>query len=81
MSCKKSFFRRLDTIMRVFWLAIVADTAYILYYIRTCMAAPVAAMLRGETLSAVPLMVEHILMSATLLLLCACMAEILRRDM
>lgn len=80
MSEKSIFFRRIATIVRVFWLAIVCDAVYILKYIQFVQTAPGAAMARGATLTAVPAMTEHILMSAVLLLLCSLLAEILRRQ-
>lgn len=80
MNQNKHFFARLAVLMKLFWTAILADALYIFSYIHTFCTSPSAAMARGETLTAVPAMMEHILMSAVMLLLCACAAEILHRQ-
>jgi len=77
---KKRFFARFAVLMQLFWTAILADALYILSYIRSFLSAPSQALSCGETLRAVPLMTEHILMSIVLMLLCACGAEVLRRQ-
>ena len=80
MNQNQRFFRRFAALMQLFWTAILADALYIFSYIRAFLSAPSDALSRGETLRAVPAMTEHILMSVTMLLLCACAAEVLRRQ-
>ena len=77
---KNRFFDRFAVLMQLFWTAILADALYILSYIRSFLSAPSQALSCGETLGAVPVMTEHILMSIVLILLCACAAEVLWRQ-
>ena len=79
MTGKTCFVRRISRLMRIFWLAAVCDAAYVLYFVRQFAEAPAEAMARGASLSAVPAMTEHVLMSAALLVLAGAAAEILRR--
>ena len=79
MKNKTRFFRRMAVLMKVFWTAALADALYIFSYIRSYLADPSAALERGNTLTSVPAMTEHILMSMVMLLLCAGAAESLRR--
>lgn len=79
MKKKQRFYRRFAALMQLFWTAILADALYIFSYIRAFLSAPSESFSRGETLSIVPAMTEHVLMSVTMLLLCACAAELLRR--
>jgi len=79
MSQKHRFFRRFSRLFHIFWIAVFCDSVYILKYLQRFLFGSAAAIARGERLSAVPDMLEHVLMSAVLLAMFGLCAELLRR--
>lgn len=61
------FRRRFSLLFHFFWIAALLCALYIAGYVLIFMLAPVEAVSRGYLLTAVPPMLEHILMSVLLL--------------
>lgn len=59
--------RRFSLLSHFFWILALLDTLYIAGYVLAFVLAPAEAAARGQLLTAVPSMLEHILMSVLVL--------------
>lgn len=65
----RKFYQKCHACLRGFWIAATGNAAFVLRYIQKLSESPADAMTGGMSLTLVPDMLEHILMSMVLLLI------------
>ena len=69
------FRRRFSVLSHILWLAVLMNALYIAAYVLAFFQDPAGASVRGLCITAVPDMMEHILMSILLLTGCGALEE------